>query len=232
MKKIALLLLLAAGSTVRAQNVENTGWFMLLNSTRFSAHWGLHLDVQVRSGNDFEYTRNVLFRPGITRYFNARQNATVGYALVYTDRHLIGTSNNQLTEHRAWEQFIQTHTLGPISAMHRFRLEQRFIEQPAGDSEFAQRFRYFTRMLLPLKKNPKAFTNGLFVALQDEVFLNIQNKEKLNNSVFDQNRFYVAGGWRVCKQLDVEGGLLVQQVNGRSVNTTNRAVQLALYTRF
>ena len=72
----------------------------------------------------------------------------------------------------------------------------------------------------------------MFVALQNEFFLNLQNKDELNGSTFDQNRAYLAVGYRFSKAFDVEAGYLNQAVKGASVNTMNNAVQLALYTRF
>jgi len=83
-----------------------------------------------------------------------------------------------------------------------------------------------------LQKTEQAFTKGTFFALQNEVFLNIQNKEFINNSWFDQNRLYIAAGYRFSKKVDIEAGYLRQSINGRAINTVNNVAQLALYTRF
>ena len=80
---------------------------------------------------------------------------------------------------------------GQVSLQNRFRLEQRFIERQIDDI-FSQRLRYFARLIVPLAKKEAAFSKGVFAALQNEIFFNIQNKDKLNNSVFDQNRAYGA----------------------------------------
>ena len=97
---------------------------------------------------------------------------------------------------------------------------------------FAQRFRYFFRLIQPLNKTEAAFTKGAFVALQNEVFLNFHNKDKLNNSVFDQNRLYLAAGYRFSKKVDIEAGYMNQAVKTLNNHTNNNIVQLALYTRF
>jgi hypothetical protein len=235
MKKIGLILLVFSllVNKVNAQTqIQNSGWLFLLNSTKFSEKWGMHLDVQVRSSDNWEYVRNILFRPGITYYINKNNNVTVGYLLATTDNRLIGTANNLTTEHRSWEQYILTHQLKSSFVTHRFRLEQRFIEQVNGDEIFAQRFRYFVRFLQPLAQYDQSFTNGLFVALQNEAFFNVQNKDQLNKSLFDQNRFYVAAGYRFSKKLDIEAGYMNQYTNGATRNTSNRIAQLAVYTRF
>lgn len=231
-KTITGILFLCFFAEASAQQVEHTGWLMFVNSTRLTKHWSTHLDVQLRSGDDLSYLRNVMLRPGATYNFNKNQNATVGYLYVHTNRNLDGTTNNTLIEHRVWEQFVQNHKLGPVLAAHRFRLEQRFIEQPAGNEVFAQRFRYFARFIAPLKKYEASFAKGPFLALQNEVFLHVQHKDKLNKSTFDQNRLYLAAGYRLSAKADLEAGYLNQSVNGLSVNTVNHVVQVGVYTRF
>ncbi|WP_316817816.1 DUF2490 domain-containing protein [Pedobacter nyackensis] len=204
---------------------------MFLNSTKINDKWGMHLDVQLRTADDWDGIRNFLFRPGVTHYINKNSNATVGYLLTNTYLKNDGAANNTLTEHRIWEQYIYTHRIKPVYAQHRFRLEQRFMETAGGDV-FSQRFRYFFRATLPVLGPKEAFVQGPFVALQNELFFNVQNKAKLNGKLFDQNRAYAAAGYRFTKSFDVEAGYLNQFINGRSTNTINNAIQLAFYTRF
>jgi hypothetical protein len=68
--------------------------------------------------------------------------------------------------------------------------------------------------------------------LQNEVFGNIQNNAKVNNHVFDQNRAYVALGYRFSKRMDIEAGYLNQYVQQTQAHTINHIAQVALYTRF
>lgn len=204
---------------------------MLLNGTKFNDKWGMHLDLQLRTANDWDGVRNVLFRPGLTYYINKNSNATAGYLLTNTYVKQDGAANNTLTEHRIWEQYIYTHRIKSVYAQHRFRLEQRFMETAGGDV-FSQRFRYFFRAILPISGLKESFVEGPFVALQNELFFNIQNKDQLNGKLFDQNRAYGAVGYRFSKSFDIEAGYLNQYLKGRSNNTTNHAVQLAFYTRF
>lgn len=230
MRKLFFLTLLVCvfnQPTFSQTQQQNTGWFLFLNSTKFSEKWGLHLDVQVRSADNWEDVRNTLFRPGLTYYINKNSNATLGYLLNSTFN-----NNTTLNEHRIWQQYTRTHQLKSAFVSHRFRLEQRFIERANSEDVFAQRFRYFVRVIQPLKKYEQTFTKGTFVALQNEAFLNVQNKNQLNNSFFDQNRAYLALGYRFSKQFDVEAGYLNQAVKGQQINNLNHAIQLAFYTRF
>lgn len=191
----------------------------------------MHLDAQLRSANQWDGVRNFLFRPGLTYNINKRSNATVGYCLAETFTNIIGAPNTTLTEHRVWEQYIFNHKFSWLSLSHRLRLEQRFIERP-NDEIFSQRVRYFIRGVLPLKKVETTFTNGVYAAFQNEIFLNIQHKELLNNSVFDQNRAFVAVGYRLNKMIDIEAGYLNQTIHGVQNNTVNNIAQLGVITRF
>lgn len=244
MRKITLIALFSVFSTMlyAQTNQQNTGWFMFLNSTKFNDKWGMHFDLQLRSEDNWDRLRNLLVRPGVTYYINKNSNATVGYLFTQTYLpHLYpvfasGTTPYEpkftLTEHRIWQQYIYNHQPWKGAALsHRFRLEQRFIERQTDDL-FSQRFRYFFRLVQPLQKQAGAFEKGMFVALQNEFFLNLQNKDELNGSTFDQNRAYLAVGYRVSKAFDIEAGYLNQAIKGASVNTMNNAIQLALYTRF
>lgn len=211
---------------------QNSGWLMFVNNTKFNDKWGLAFDVQFRSADELGYLRNVLIRPGLTYFVNKNNNVTLGYLLNTTKIESLGESVMNFAEHRIWEQYIHTHRLGGMFATQRFRLEQRFIEQNNGDNVFAQRIRYFFRFIQPLQKKAASFDKGAFLALQNELFFNIQNKSKLNNKFFDQNRAYLAAGYRFSKKLDAEIGYLNQAINGPNNYTINNVVQLAFYTRF
>jgi len=228
----AILLIFAIKATMAQQITQNSGWLFLMNSTKFNDKWGMHFDVQLRSQDQWNGLRHVLVRPGLTYYINASSDLTLGYLYTPTFLKQAGQPDLSLTEHRIWQQYIYKHKLGPVNLSHRLRLEQRFIERNAADDLFAQRARYFIRGIMPLKKAGSSFESGAFLALQNELFLNVQSKAELNGAVFDQNRAYAAIGYRVNKKMDFEIGYMNQSINGAVSNTSNNIVQLAVYTRF
>jgi hypothetical protein len=209
---------------------QNSGWLFLMNTTKISEKWGTHLDVQLRSADNWDYLRNFMFRPGITYSLNNNNDLTLGYLLNNTFSRADGTSDNTVTEHRIWQQYLHKHKIGSIGVSHRFRAEQRIIEKYGETSLFAQRARYFIRAMIPLKSDARQFEKGAFVALQNEAFVHLQNEDAAK--IFDQNRAYVAAGYRLGKQLDLEMGYLNQTSTGSQRYTTNHVVQLAVYTRF
>ena len=235
MRQLIFSFLLVIGGTFAAQaqtDHQNTGWFMFVNSTKLNKKWATHLDLQYRSSDDWKHTKNLMFRPGLTYLISNKQEVTLGYLLNESYTFPEGAADFHVSEHRIWEQYIYKHKLSSVAATHRFRMEQRFIGKHNADEVFAQRFRYFFRFLVPLEKQVANFEKGLFVALQNEIFLNIDNKDVINNSVFDQNRVYGAAGYRFNKKLDIEAGYMNQAVKGAVGHTSNNIIQLAVYTRF
>jgi len=229
---IAVMMQLFLFKTASAQLNEFTGWGAWFHTQKFSKHWGAFFDAQFRSSNDFGYLRNPLLRPAVSYYFNKNNIASLGY--LFTGAHRkTGTENTFRTEHRIFQQYILMQKINSNTALqHRFRLEQRFVGSLGkSDNYFAQRLRYFARSVVPFKKD-SVFTKGVFVGLQNEVFVNVQNKARLNGQFFDQNRAYAAIGYRLNKMIDLETGYLNQYINQAEGYTVNHVLQLVLYTRF
>ena len=70
---------------------------------------------------------------------------------------------------------------------------------------FAQRIRHQIQARFNFSGNVE-FKKGLYIKLQNEIFLNVQNKQKINNEIFDQNRPYIGIGYRANKKLEMETG--------------------------
>ncbi|MBB2150386.1 DUF2490 domain-containing protein [Pedobacter gandavensis] len=228
---LAVMCLFSTLAIAQTSN-QSTGWLFLMNNNKLSKKWGTHLDVQLRTGDQFSHLRNVMFRPGLTYFINDKSDVTLGYLWNQTYIPVANASDIQLTEHRIWQQYIYKHKINVFNLSHRFRLEQRFIEQQQGDDLFAQRLRYFARVMLPLAKGQTNFQKGAFAALQNELMFNVQHKGNINGHFFDQNRAYLAGGYRFSKKLDLEAGYLNQFQKMRNGQSINHVIQLALYTRF
>jgi len=228
---LIVVIMLSAG--VSAQTVhQNTGWFAWFNSYKLSRHWRLHFDGQLRSADNWDYVKTVLVRPGITYAFNSRNAVALGYAYIATyNRPAANASKTRLDESRIWEQYINTTKIGRASLQNRARLEQRFIER-ATENVFSQRLRYWVRTMIPFIKPKTSFNKGFFGAVQNEIFLNVQNKDKINESLFDQNRAYLAIGYRFSPKIDIDAGYMNQFVKGATTDVSNNIIQMAVYTRF
>lgn len=237
-KKLLQLLLLftfLAPCKLLAQTNQFSGWAALFHTQKFSKHWGASFDGQFRSADQFDYLRNILLRPSVNYYFANNKIGAVGYAYIATDGRNASGASTFRPESRIWEQFIYNHKISRNATLqHRFRLEQRFLgntSATANDSYFSQRLRYFARAVIPFKSD-SVFAKGPFFALQNEVFVNVQNKDKVNKHFFDQNRAYGAIGFRFSKKFDAEVGYLNQYTKQATAYTVNHVVQTAFYTRF
>ncbi|MEB0262374.1 MULTISPECIES: DUF2490 domain-containing protein [unclassified Mucilaginibacter] len=229
---VLLLITILIPCKLFAQDNRFSGWAALFHSQKFSDKWGMSFDAQFRSANHYDYLQNVLLRPSVNYYFDNNKMAALGYAYIATNNKVAGVETFR-PESRIWEQLIINTKISKATTLqHRFRLEQRFLGNTTAknDHYFAQRLRYFARAVVPLKKTD-AFTKGMFLGLQNEIMVNVQNNQKVNKHFFDQNRAYVALGYRLHKKADIEFGYLNQFVQQASATYFNHVLQAAIYTR-
>lgn len=224
-------------SSLHAQSNFN-GWVASFGTFKLSEKISIHGDAQLRSTDDWEQTQALLLRTGINYHINKKFVVSAGYAFVHNKR-MINSVAGFADEHRIWEQLIYNHKIKTVVVQHRLRFEQRFIPKVAVvnneldtyDHAFGTRVRYFIRNIIPIKKQA-TFTNGVFAAVQNEVFVNATNKSAVNNKFFDQNRFYLAVGYRVSPKFDIETGYINQYISGTANTfTNNHIIQLATYIR-
>ncbi len=181
------------------------------------------METQTRSANHLAYINALVLRPGLTYKLTGKQTATIGYAYAAawarTDTvHTFGL------EHRIWEQYQIESFWRHAAIANRLRLEQGFFNQPAG-RYFLLGVRYQIKTQLPLRRHP-IFTRGLYMRLQDELFLHLANIQKISGSNFDQNRAYTALGYRASRHLEVEAGYLLRNQKLRRYAVENQVGKL------
>lgn len=232
-----LFLLTFCTLNVSAQS-QFSGWGASFNTIKLDKKFSVHADMQWRSTDEWKQMQTLLLRPGLNFHANKNLVITAGYAYI-SNRNRAGSLSAYIPEHRIWQQVIYNHKIKTISAAHRFRLEQRLLAQTAIVSNELQktgtvtshRFRYFTRNTLPFQ-NAASFDRGWFGALQNEVFVNIANNDRVNGKFFDQNRLYLAIGYRLSRSFDLEAGYMNQYVSGSGDRFANNHItQLATYLR-
>lgn len=241
-RALFFVLLLTAGipASPHAQT-QFMGWAGTFQNIRFSRNFGLWFDGQIRSTDQWQETQALLLRPGLNWYLTKNLTATAGWTYVH-QRRTAGHTHGYLAEHRSWQQLLLTHPLKKATVSHRLRLEQRHLPRPlARDNSLvadgyaqASRLRYFTRGVIPVgsRDKPGAFSKGYFAAFQNELFVNMGDATAVNGNVFDQNRAYLAVGYRHSKQFDIELGYMNQYISmtgGASQN--NHILQCATYLR-
>ena len=175
-------------------------WLGYVGQAKFSEHWGLWLDMHLRTKEDFVNDfSTAIFRPGISYYANDRLRFTLGYAYVNffpADDH---TDVSQ-PEHRPWQQVFWTIQGKRSRVVNTIRLEERYRRKIKSDDEldegyhFNFRARYNTLLLLPLSR--KAFEpKTLSLCMNNELMVNF-GKQIVNN-YFDQNRLLLGFAYHV-----------------------------------
>ena len=233
-------IVLAFSADSNAQTDTYTAWLASFNTFKLNQKWSIHLDVQLRSTDEYQQIQTLLFRPGINFHIHKNQIISAGYAYI-PNRVLSDEDEEMLAEHRLWQQYIILQPVAHTAVQHRFRFEERFIPVPAvrngdlyaDDEQFSTRLRYFVRSVIPLKKQSSAFSKGTFLAAQNEIFFNTSHQDHVNGKFFDQNRLYGAIGYRFSKGFDAEAGYMWQLVERKEGwnNLNNHIFQVAIYWR-
>ncbi len=203
---------------------QRNAWIMYFGNHMLNDRWGLHTEYQWRragreeSANIFQDWQQSLMRLGLDYYAKNQTQWTAGYGWIKTFQYGDQPVINSFNEHRIWEQFIVKNKIGRIDIQHRYRLEQRFIEQYKLTSNnyyeqngyvFRNRIRYRFLITVPLSRKELA-DNTLFLSVYDEPFLGFG--KGIGKNILDQNRLYGALGWRFNKNFNIQLGYLNQYI--------------------
>lgn len=235
---VLALLFFFLGSSTNAQEKKMSGWAMSMNTIQFSPKIIFQFDAQLRSSNHLEKPEVLILRPVLGYMINKTTSIGVGVASISSWKS-IDEVRDRADEFRLWQQFNTTKKYGASTLQHRLRLEERWLpivsvengEFKKTGSNVSSRFRYFTRLIMPMKRGPQ-FSKGFFWAVQNEFFFNTTGAVHLNNKFFDQTRTYGGIGFRMSKTADLELGYMYQYVEGRSKSyTSNHIIQFSSFLR-
>ena len=198
---------------------EETGiWYMYFGMNRVSERFSVHTEAQFRYFETSENFNQLLLRTGLNYHINPDAIATFGYAYIDTDPTFDDDQFedapliiNDIREHRIFQQFILKNKVWEFLFEHRYRLEQRFLNnkslEPFTDDATTteHRARYRIQMTLPL-------TDIFFLNFYDELFINLQD------NLFGQNRLYGALGLHLTNDSSVQLGYLRNQFSNAVFN--------------
>lgn len=212
-RTIFMLLLSGAALTVNAQKdiaVQYNTWYMYFGNHRLSDKLGLHTEYQWRRHEWSESWQQSLMRVGLDYYVTENSMLTAGYGWIesfpYGEQPIAAT----FTEHRIWQQWVINQRVRRLYVNHRYRLEQRFLEQPGTDDYvFRQRARYRLMTILPIGHRDLT-DHSFFLSAYAEPFISFGKGVGAN--ILGQNRLYLALGYRVNPQVNFQLGYLNQYV--------------------
>ena len=196
---VTLAILLALPTIVSAQDSNLGNWLIYIGNKKLNSKWNIHNEVQYRNYNAIGDLEQLLLRTGVGYNVNDKNNVLLGYGYILSENY-IGESEDKIAinEHRVFQQYTTKQDIGKVSLSHRYRLEQRFVEE-----DFKLRFRYFLSLKIPLKIKEKG-TSPLYLSAYNEIFLNSKS------SIFDRNRVYGGLGYNLSENIKIELGYMNQ----------------------
>jgi len=177
----------------------------------------LWFDGHARSRDNISDLGVSIIRPALGWRVSSKLSLWAGYASVVARRE----NAPNLRENRIWQQ--ATFPLGQFmggSLSGRTRLEQRFADR--GD-DTGWRIRQFVRYARPFEN-----TDYSFIAW-NELFVGFNDTDWGARGGYDQNRTFIGGGWQVAKNIRLEGGYLLNNINRDGPSVTNHVISFGIF---
>lgn len=195
---ILLVLCITVNSNAQKSDVGN--WFAYMGNQKINNKWNWHNEVQYRNFNFAGDLEQLMVRTGLGYNLSENNNnILLGYAYVHSEPYIAGTDAKTRTdEHRIFQQFITKQQFGRVSVSHRYRFEQRFLQD-----DFKMRLRYALSLNIPINKKVMD-KNAVYVSLSNEVFINTKQNH------YDRDRIYGGIGYCFSKYVKVEAGVMSQ----------------------
>jgi hypothetical protein len=202
------------------KNISNqfNAWALYTGTHKISSKVILMTEYQWRRAEGFKHWQQSLLRLGLEYEINPKFSVMGGYAWIKTFPYGSQPVLHEFNENRVFEQLNLKDKIGRFEFQHRYRLEQRFLEQYAKnatndivqvDPVFRNRIRYRAMVMVPLSRKEMG-DNTLFLNVNNELFVGF-GKGIAKNPI-DQNRFIAALGWRFNAQTNMQVGYLNQFV--------------------
>ena len=187
------------GQTVTAQTANPGGWYVLNFNYHLTKSLALYSQVETRSQkvtNNFYHDE---IQAGLAYQFPKHHSALLGFG-EYENYTNPGNFKKPLSskEYRIWEQFVINSNFGRVKIDHRYRIEQRWI-----NNSYRNGFRYRCNVIVPI--NHQTITpHTLFGSASEEVFFS----DKLPN--FQRNRVFGGFGFQFSKLFTLQAGFIHQ----------------------
>lgn len=181
------------------QDSDLGNWMIYIGNKKLNNKLNLHHEVQYRNYNAVGDLEQLLLRTGLGYTFNDnKNNVLLGYGYILSDNYINNTDlKKSINEHRIYQQFTSKQEIGSVKLSHRYRFEQRFVED-----DIKMRFRYFLALKMPLFNKDK--TSKYYLSAYNEIFLNTKT------AVFDRNRLFGGLGYKINENLKLEVGYMNQ----------------------
>ena len=185
-----------------AQKSEIGNWFIYFGNQAINKKINWHNEIQYRNYNFAGDLQQLLVRTGVGYNLSENNNnLLLGYGYILSEQYQKNSDRKtESKEHRIFQQFITRQNFGRFYLQHRYRIEERFI-----NDDISYRFRYFLALNIPINKKTMV-ENTIYLSTYNEIFINGQSP------VFDRNRLYGGLGYNINKNFKFELGYMSQMI--------------------
>lgn len=202
--KLALTVLSLGAINAWAQKNDLGAWYMYFGNNKISKKLNWHNEIQYRNFDAIGDLEQLLIRTGVGYDLTENNNnVLLGYGFILSQPYVNGEKRENI-EHRIFQQFITKQKFGRFNLQHRYRLEERFLE-----NDFRMRFRYLLGLNIPITQK-EMLPKSLYASVYNEIFLHF------DSPVFDRNRVYGALGYVINKNMRIEAGYMNQIQENRN----------------
>lgn len=182
-----------------SQDSDFGNWIIYIGNKKLNEKWNIHNEVQYRNYDAIGDLEQLLLRTGVGYNLNETNNVLLGYGYILSENYVADSDDKiSVNEHRIFQQYTSKQKIGKVSLSHRYRFEQRFVED-----DFKMRIRYFLSLNIPFKDN-ESNKSPFYLSAYNEIFLNTES------AVFDRNRVYGGLGYKINENIKLELGYMNQ----------------------
>lgn len=208
-RKLIFILLVLLHHFYQGQSNDNYNmWFQYIMTARVTDKSTLTALTQYRSFDLAYDTRLFLVNAYIDYEVAKGVRPALGGMFLTLESYQAEDVKKIRYEKRAFQQVTFDHDIGRTSVSSRFRVEERFINNP---DEFVLRIRYLISMRIPF--NRKGEKEKLYGILKNEIRMNIKKEDP-----FDSNRITAGLGIKLSKKSAIELAFINQLSPGRTSN--------------
>lgn len=187
-----------------AQKSDLGAWYMYFGNNKIGKKLNWHNEIQYRNFDAVGDLEQLLIRTGVGYDLTENNNnVLLGYGFILSQPYVNGDKKENI-EHRIFQQYITKQKFGRFNLQHRYRLEERFLED-----DFRMRFRYMLGFNIPITQK-EMLPKTLYASVYNEIFLHF------DSPVFDRNRVYGALGYVINKNMRIEAGYMNQIQENRN----------------
>ena len=233
---ITLVLIIVFNFTNAQDNNAShfSSWNSFIPKVTIDNSFYITSEFHFRRTNFLKGWEQFIIRPAIHFKKNETYDFALGHSFLRNYSFADFSIPINANEHNIWQQLQLSQTQGEISFKHRFRLEERFIDQIVESSNnqygidgnnYNNRFRYrftVTRPIIKIKEY-----KSISIKMFDELFIDLE--DGIRPKSFNQNWFYVGLEFPITSKIGLGFGYHNIGLNsGNNTFITNHVLQTTI----